>query len=177
MKFGALFICLSIAAAQDIHLPPGLERLADKASEVVDVTLDASMLQLAVRFLPDKDPDSARVKRLVNGLSGIYVRSFEFEKPGEYSASDVEALRSQARTPGWSRIAGVRSRKKGENAEVFIKSEGGKISGLMILAAEPKQLTFVSISGFIRPEDLPELGGHFGIPKMEQDSKSGREDN
>ena len=34
---------------------------------------------------------------------------------------------------------------------------------------EAKQLTIVSISGPIRPEDLQELGGHFGIPRMESE--------
>jgi hypothetical protein len=158
-------------AAQDIKLPPSIEKLADKASEVVDVTMDSSLLQLALKFLPDKDPDSAKVKKLVSGLKGIYVRSFEFENAGEYQQSDVEAIRVQLKSPAWNRIVTVRSRKKGENAEVYVKTDGGQqISGLMILSAEPKELTIVSISGFIRPEDLQELGGHFGIPGMEADT-------
>lgn len=155
--------------AQDIKLPPAIEKLADKASEVVDVTMDQSMLQLAVRFLSDKDPDQAKVKRLVGGLKGIYVRSFEFENAGEYLPSDVESIRSQLRGPAWSRIVGVRSRKKGDNAEVYLRSDGSQITGLMIIATEPKELTIVSINGMIRPEDLQELGGHFGIPRMESD--------
>jgi hypothetical protein len=155
--------------AQDIKLPPSIERLAEKASEVVDVTMDQSMLQLAVKFLSDKDPDQAKVKRLVGGLKGIYVRSFEFENTGEYLPSDVESIRMQLRGPAWSRIVGVRSRKKGDNAEVYLRSDGSQITGLMIVAAEPKQLTIVSINGFIRPEDLQELSGHFGIPGMDSD--------
>src|SRR5947209_6356335 len=123
MKLATIVCVLVIPiAAQEIKLPPGIEKLSDRAAEVVDVTLDASMLQLASRFLSDKDPDGARVKRLISGLKGIYVRSFEFDNAGEYQASDVEAIRSQVRGPGWSRVAGVRSRKKGENAEVFLKS-------------------------------------------------------
>ena len=163
-------LCLMPLVAQDIKLPPGIEKLADKAVEVVDVTMDASMLQLAMRFLSDKDPDQVKVKKLVGGLKGIYVRSFEFDNPGEYQQSDVESIRSQLRSPAWSRIVGVRSRKKGENAEVYLRNDGNQINGLMIISAEPKQLTIVSINGLIRPEDLQELGGHFGIPRMESDT-------
>ena len=156
--------------AQDIKIPANLEKLAEKASEVVDVTLDASLLQLATRFLPDKDPDTARVKKLVSGLRGIYVRSFQFDKPGEYSMADVDQLRAQMRGPGWSRIVGVRKLKSGENSEVYLKSDANQITGLMVIAAEAKELTIVSISGPLRPEDLDELGGHFGIPRMDSET-------
>jgi hypothetical protein len=166
------FVCLLPVMAQDIKIPPSLEKLADKASEVVDVTLDASLLQLAARFLPSNDPDTARVKKLIGGLKGIYVRSFEFDKAGEYQLSDIEAIRSQVRAPGWSRIVGVRKLKSGENSEVYVKTDGGGINGLIIIAAEAKELTIVNISGPIRPEDLQELGGHFGIPKLENERKS-----
>jgi Domain of unknown function (DUF4252) len=154
-------------AAQEIKLPASLEHLASKASEVVDVTLDSNLLQLAGRFLSDKDADDAKVKKLISGLKSIYVRSFEFDKAGEYQDSDVESVRAQVRTPAWSRIVGVRSQKSGENAEVYVKTEGGKIGGLVILATEPKELTFVSIEGTIDPDQLHDLGGHFGIPKIE----------
>lgn len=165
----ALFAFLPLAA-QEIKLPASLDRLAEKAAEVVDVTMDQSMLQLASRFLSDKTADEAKVKRLVSGLKGVYVKSFEFEKTGEYDPSDVEAIRTQLRAPGWARIVGVRNRKNGENAEVFIKNEGGQIGGLTIIAAEPKELTIVNIVGAIRPEDLRDLGGNFGIPRMDTSS-------
>ena len=98
-----LVMALMPLAAQDIKIPPSLDRLADKASEVVDVTMDSSMLQMASKFLSDKDADEAKAKKLVGGLKGIYVKSFEFDKPGEYDMADVEAIRSQLRAPGWSR--------------------------------------------------------------------------
>jgi Domain of unknown function (DUF4252) len=165
--------CIALAplCAQELKLPSSLDRLAAKASEVVDVTLDANLLQLASRFLSDKNPDDAQVKKVISGLKGIFVRSFEFEKAGEYSESDIEPLRTQLHTPAWSRIVGVRSTKSSENSEVFVKTEGGKIGGLAILVTEPKQLTIVSIEGAIDPDQLSELGGHFGIPKIESDAK------
>lgn len=161
-------------AAQEIKLPASLDRLAAKAVETVDVTMDPAMLQLASRFLSDKDPDEARVKKLVAGLKGIYVKSFEFDKTGEYLESDVEAVRLQLKAPGWSRVVGVRSRRNGDNAEVFIKSDGDQISGLFVLVAEPRELTIVNILGPLRPEDLRELGGNFGIPKLELGAGAGR---
>ena len=160
-------IALAPLVGQEIKFPPSLDKLAAKAVETVDVTLDSSMLKLAGKFLSSDEPDNAKVKKLIEGLKGIYVKSFEFDKEGEYSEADVEAIRSQLRAPGWSRIVGVRSKRQGENAEVFIKSEGSQIVGLTVVAAEPKELTLVNIVGPIDLDQLADLGGHFGVPKME----------
>jgi hypothetical protein len=153
--------------AQDFKIPPSVERLAARATNVVDVTLDGGMLQLAGRFLSDKKTDEAEAKQLIAGLQGIYVRSFQFDKPGEYSPADVEAIRAQLTAPLWSRIVGVRSRSDGENAEVFLKTEHNRITGLAVIAADPKSLTIVNIVGAINPDDLSRLGGQFGIPRLE----------
>ena len=143
-----------------------LDRLAAKASETADVTLDGSLLKLAAKFLSADEPDQAKVKKLVVGLKGIYVRTFEFENEGEYSEADVTSIRKQLQSPGWSRIVGVRSKKDSENAEVYIKT-GGPDGGLAIICANPKELTVVSIVGKIDLEELSELGGNLGVPKID----------
>lgn len=165
----AMALAMPVGAYQDLKMPVNLDKLAERASESVDVTLDASMLQLASGFLSKDDPDEAQVKKLVSKLKGVYVRSFEFDKEGQYSMSDVEAIRSQLRGPGWSRIVGVKS-IRGENSEVYLKKDGGQIGGLVVLDAEPKELTIVHIDGAINPEELSELGGHMGIPRMDKKS-------
>jgi hypothetical protein len=116
--------------------------------------------------LSEKDPDEAKVKKMVGGLKGIYVKSFEFDEAGQYKESDVEEFRAQLHAPGWSRIVGAMSKKKGENSEVYLKTESNQITGLAVLVTDPKELTIVSIVGSIRPEELRDLGGHMGIPKM-----------
>lgn len=153
------------AYAQDVKFPVNLDRLAQHATESVDVTLDASLLQLASGFLSKDDPDQVKVKKLVSKLKGVYVRSFEFDKEGQYSMADVEAIRSQLKAPAWSRIVGVKS-VKGENSEIYLKKDGEQVGGLVVLDAEPKELTIVHIDGPINPEELSELGGHMGIPKF-----------
>jgi hypothetical protein len=168
---------LGIAAPQEIKLPANLDQLAAKASNVVDVTMDGPLLQLAGRFLSDKDPDEAHVKKMIAGLKGIYVRSLEFENRGEYQESDVEQLRAQLKAPGWTRVVGVRSKKDGENAEVFLKNDGTSVGGLVVLVANPKELTIVNIVGTINPEDIRDLGGHFGIPKVDlKDQKNNKKE-
>ncbi len=163
-------------AAQEIKIPASIEKLGEKAKEVVDVTMDGPLLQLAARFLSGRDPDEARVKKLVAGLKGVYVRSFEFDGRGEYQDSDLDPIRAQLKAPGWSRIVGVKSKRGGENSEVYLKSDANGITGLAVIAAEPRELTIVQIIGPIQPEDLRDLGGHFGIPRMELGGKKDKED-
>ena len=170
--FASILLVLPLVA-QDIKFPASLDRLKDKASEVVDVTLDASMLTLASRFLSDRG-DQAKAKKLVSQLKGIYVRSYEFDRDGEWQQSDLESVRAQLKTTPWSRIVGVTSQKKGENSEVYVKTENGQITGLTVLVAEPRELTIVNIVGPIDPEQIADLGGHMGIPRLGR--KSGWKD-
>jgi Domain of unknown function (DUF4252) len=152
-------------AQQDLKMPVNLGKLAEHATESVDVTLETSMLQLASKFLSKDDPEEVQVKKLVSKLKGVYVRSFEFDKEGQYSMSDVESIRTQLKAPVWSRIVGVKS-LNGENSEIYLKKDGEQIGGLVVIAAEPKELTIVHIDGPINPEDLSSLGGHMGIPRL-----------
>lgn len=164
-------IAMIPAVAQDIKFPASFEKLAAKAEETVDVTLDSSMLQLAGNFLSSEDADQARAKKVVGGLKGIYVRSFQFAKEGEYTDADLDAIRSQLGGPGWTRLVTVRSKKKGGNADVFLKKDGERVAGMVVVAAEPKELTVVNIVGPINLEDLGALGGQFGVPKINVDRK------
>jgi hypothetical protein len=174
LKLAIIAISLSpVWAAEDFKLPIDLDKLAERATETVDVTLDKSTLQLASGFLSKNDPDEAQVKNLIQKLKGIYVRSFEFDKEGQYSMSDVQAMRAQLKGPNWSRIVGVKS-IKGQNTEVYLLKEGEHIGGIVVLDAEPKELTIVHVDGPINPEDLSKLGGHMGIPELGKDKKRTR---
>jgi hypothetical protein len=154
------------AAAQDVKMPVDLDRLAAKASETTEVTLNGHMLQVAAKFMNDEGDAEAR--ELVKKLKGIYVRSFQFDKTGEYSAADVDSIRTQLKSPLWEKVVGVHSKKDGENAEIYFKSDSGdQIAGLVIIAADPKELTIVHIDGPLNPSDLDKLGGDFGVPRIE----------
>ena len=55
---------------------------------------------MAAKFLGN-DPEEAEVKKLIGDIKGVYVRGLKFEKEGEYSLADVEAIRSQLQGPSW----------------------------------------------------------------------------
>ena len=167
IALAALLPSMLPAGAQEIKLPANLDRLAEKAEESVVVTMDKPMLQFAGKFLKDED-DEVQVRKLVAGLDGIYVRNFQFSKEGEYSKADVDEVRNQLQGPAWGRIVGVRSKSHDGDVDVYFKDAGnGQLGGVFIICAEPKELTVVSITGVLDPEKLADLGGEFGIPRLE----------
>jgi len=44
------------------------------------------------------------------------------------------------------------------------------VAGIVVISAEPKELTFVNIVGPLEVDQLAELGGEFGIPKLNRRS-------
>jgi len=174
-RFGIALLLIVVPAigalAQDFKMPVNLDRLAAKASETTEVTLNGRMLRLAEKFMNDEDDVEAR--ELVKKLKGIYVRSFQFDSVGAYSDADVEAVRSQLKSPAWEKVVNVRSKRDGQNAEIYFKGDNpDRIDGLVIIAADPKELTVVHIDGPLDPSDIEKLGGQFGVPKVEAHPKS-----
>jgi hypothetical protein len=158
---------VATAQAQNARLEIGhLDRLFPKAVETVDVRVDGALLLMASKFLRSDKADEAAVKEIVQALKGVYVKGVEFDKEGEYSESDVEEVRRQLSAPGWERIVGVRSKRDGENVEVFLMiNNDAVIEGIGVLIAEPKQIMVVNVVGPLDPEKINNLRGQFGIPK------------
>jgi hypothetical protein len=164
---------LTAAWGQTIKLPDG-GTAGDRAENSFEVTMDKGMLQLAGRFLSGKG-DEAKTKRVLEGLESVYVRSFTFAREGEYNPADLDTLRAQFQAPAWSRIAGVRSKQGGENVDIFLKDAGnGRVGGAVLIATEPRELTFINITGTLDPADLADLGGQFHIPHVAINGKYGK---
>jgi hypothetical protein len=169
-RFIPLFLlsAASMAAQTQLHEMIKFDQLAPKASKTVEVNLDGNMLNFVKNFLSDDKKDEAEAKRIIGKLKGIYVRSLEFDKDGEYSEADIDALRKQFSGPGWSKMVDVREKgKHGDNAGVYIKTDGKEMSGLVVLAFEPREVTIVNIVGVIDPAELRSLGGKAGIPNLD----------
>jgi len=161
------FWVATTAYAQNARLQiDHLDKLFPKAVETVDVRVEGALLQVASKFLRSDKADEAAVKELILALKGVYVKGVEFDKDGEYSDADVEAIRQQLAAPGWDRIVGVRSQREGENVEVFLMiNNSAVIEGDGVLVSGPKQIMVVNVVGPLDPEKINNLRGQFGIPK------------
>lgn len=169
----AILVVLGAAATTVAQNPKietsRLEALAAKASETVDVNLDERLMQLTAKFFSGKDDeDAAKIKELINGLKGIYVKSFEFDSEGQFTDADLESVRTQLRNPAWNKVLDVSSKKDG-SVQVYLMQSGSEISGLTLLAVEAKEVTVVNIVGPVDLEKLSQLEGTFNIPEIDID--------
>ncbi len=158
----ALTTC-ALAQNTDGVLPFDWNKIAAKASEKNSVTLEGPSLALASQFLGNSE--DAKVKHLIHGLKGVYVRSFQFDKEGQYKATDLNSLRARLRSAEWSQL--VDTEENDESVLVCLKMDGKLLQGLAVLAIEPKEISFVQIVGEIDPSALSALSGKLGVPKMD----------
>jgi hypothetical protein len=180
LKLFCLAVALVAAAAtgaraQESQGAPRLEldneeTLAQKANELIDVNLDQNLLRIIPKKIITKTEDGKTVDigKIVGGLRGVYVRSYGFNNEGEYSEGNLTRVRTQLRSPGWSRLVNIIKKKADDNVhlEVYMMTSAGSIDGIAILALEPKRLTLVNIVGSIDLEQLSQLEGQFGIPEL-----------
>ena len=168
IKFAVpLFMLAALAApAQTLKIPESFDKLAAKAKDVVDIRLDANMLRMGFKPHAGKESHTAVDVKNEGKIKGGFIRSYEFEKEGEYSPADVDAVRSQLRESGWSCIINVRNNKNGETTQICTHSTDGAGDGLVILAAEPKELTVINLVGTGDLAELGSLGDHFHMSDM-----------
>ncbi len=160
----AVFIVASVVwgTGQTIKVPESWNKLAAKADEVVHVDLNRNMLGFASNSM---DKNDTKGRQIVSKLNGIYVQSLRFKQAGAFTDADVEPIRAQLRGPEWVHIVDVVNKPDQEHVQILLKEVNNNFMGMVILAQEPKELTFVHLDGPIDPKDIGALGGNFGIPK------------
>lgn len=156
LRIVALAAFASLLCGQRLQL--NLDHLAKKASKVEDVNVDGSMMQTAGSFLSDKSKEEKAAKKLVKGMNAVYVRSFKFDKPGEFTEADIDIVRRQLQTPGWSRMVSEIDRKAGKIEEVWFHSTNGKSDGMVVLDIKPTKFEVVNIVGSVDMGKLSEMG-------------------
>ncbi|MEO6368983.1 MAG: DUF4252 domain-containing protein, partial [Steroidobacteraceae bacterium] len=160
----ALLPMISIAQAARIKMPD-FSGLADKASEAVDISLDKDMLKTAGSFMGGgKGANDAEFAELIKGLDGVYIKVFKFDKPGMYSARDIESMVKQVETQGWKKLLSVRE-KKGESVEMWMR-DNSVDGGMFFVAAEATELVVINIAGKVDLETLRNLQGRMGVPSL-----------
>jgi hypothetical protein len=169
----AAFMLMTLTAinAQDARLQfDNLKGLEARASDVVEVNIDGNIMNLAKRvLLKVKDKDAKTVGEAIKGLEAIYVRVYRFENANEYNMADVDLIRQQLKTPGWEKLANVRSKKNNQKVDVYTMFSGDVMSGVAVVISEDKSIGLVNVIGPIDIDLLVELGGKLNIPELDLD--------
>jgi hypothetical protein len=166
--FIAVLACAGLpilAAAQSPQLNlPSFTALQQKATESVDITIGSLALGLMSALMDEHDRDSADIKKVVKGLKSVQVRNYQFDSDFAYSKADIDVVRAQLSTPGWTQLAQVHDRKKNEDVDVYVALDNHKVTGFAVIASEPRAFTIVNIVGAVDLAQVVSLQQHLGIP-------------
>jgi len=150
-------------ALQKDDLFQGTDQFAKAAKDVTEVNLDKRMLALMDKFGASSGSDKNEIN-LAKKMDFIYVRSYEFEKPGQYKSADVDAFRARLDGPEWSHI--VKERSKDEQNDVWVRTDDtGQFSELVVISAEAAELNFVHLKGHMSMQELTQAGAKYGVPQ------------
>jgi hypothetical protein len=138
--FITTMFCLALSTpARSQGLDINLDTVSARAKEKVELTLEGPLLARALQTA------RSNVKTAIANVSRVVVRHYEFEDTGQYSDTDLEAIRKQV--ANWSRVINVKEER--ESTEIYMLSQDGKPAGFLLISAEPKELTVVHVVGSI----------------------------
>jgi hypothetical protein len=168
----------AVAEARDPQLKlPAFSHLQSQAVESVNVTFGSVPLTFARWFLVNDDADSAELRSLLKGVKSMTVAHYEFASDFVYSKDDIEAVRTQLSDSGWSQIVQVRNKGADEAVDVYLSLEKDKITGLAVVASEPREFTIVNIVGSLDMDKVRKLRARIesdrDAPGFLWDSESG----
>lgn len=149
LMLGVLTMALVPAWGQKLDL--NFDSVAAKAQNKTEVDLEGPVLTAMQKSVNNKD-----LAGILQKVTGVFVRTYEFEKNGAYSDADLQTLRKQVTgAPGWSRVVNVK--EDNESTEIYVFSDAGQPAGFLIISAEPKELTVVHVQGTIQLAQLQEV--------------------
>jgi hypothetical protein len=133
----------------------GTEKFEQGASDVTNVNLDGKMLGMVGGKGKDGD--------LAHKLNFIVVHSYTYDKPGMYKMEDVAAYRKKLTDGSWNCF--IHTRDKDGATDICSKTAAdGETHEMVIMTAEPLELTFVHLSGKMSLDDLGKMGNNMGAP-------------
>jgi hypothetical protein len=129
----------------------GTEKFAAGASDVTEVNLDPKMMGMVHGGAGD----------LAHKMKFMVIHTYEYPREGMYKQEDVDAYRKKLEDGTWNCAVHVKD-KSGTTDICSRNSPDHEGSEVVILTAEPKELTFIHMSGDMSLEDLSRMGGGMG---------------
>jgi uncharacterized membrane-anchored protein YhcB (DUF1043 family) len=138
----------------------GTEKFAKGASDVTSVNLGPDMLGMV---------SGKHGGDMAHKLNFMVVRTYEYPRPGMYNLADVDVYRQKLKAGNWNCFIHTEESKTGESTDICNRAlPNGEGNEMVILTVEPKELTFIHMSGKGSLADLGKMGamGHMHMGNM-----------
>ncbi|WP_158821443.1 DUF4252 domain-containing protein [Granulicella sp. S156] len=159
---------LPVSLAEPAGEPPqvkdglleGTEKFAQGAKEVTEVNMDKNMLGMVPKG------DSGMASR----MDFIVVHSYTYDKPGMYRMEDVDVFRKRLTDGSWNCF--VHTRDKDGSTDICTRSgDHGDSNEMVIMTAEPLELTFIHLRGKVSMSDLGKMSSSMSMSSDTSKSK------
>jgi hypothetical protein len=142
---GRKVVSISSGAQTKDELFAGTEKFAQGASESTEINLDPDTMDMV--------GSGHKNAELAKKMKFMTIRTYQYEKPGMYKMEDVEVFRKKLEDGTWK--CSVRVREKDESTDICSRiGPDHETREMVILTAEPKELTFIHMSGNMSLDDL-----------------------
>mgnify|MGYP003942040813 CR=1 FL=1 len=120
----------------------------------------AAFRKLARQYHPDVAKDKKTAEQKFKEINEAY----------EVLGDPAKRKKYDELGPNWKRIVSVKDRMR-ENTEIYVNTNGDSktVRGLVVICAEPRELTLVNLVGPIDIDKLASLEGEFGIPHFSKE--------
>lgn len=142
-----------------------------EGEELVEVYIRGPLLRLVAKAAGDEEEGLAR---MLSKLLLVRVNTFGTDSATALALRpQIAKIEQELARKQWEKVVRAKDRR-GETAHVYMKMQGEKILGLLVMAVEPGgEAAFVNIVGEIDMEAIGKLGKKFDIPVLEE-VQSGR---
>ena len=129
----------------------------------VEVYLKKPLLKL----LAAANTDDQDLQELLKGLAMVRVEVYEIsgEQVNNFEKL-IKKISKKLDNKNWDRL--VKAKDAGEHVEIFIKMTEEKVEGLLVMALENDEASFVNVVGDLNLEMMGKLGASFDIPNLDK---------
>lgn len=160
-----------VRAQEQLRNDPGFVDFAEvekwfDSEARIEVNIQGALLRLVAEASRNEDPDFANV---LTRLKGIYVRGYSLNQ-SQFSTigRNASELGKRLEGRGWETVARVR--EDGDRVDMYIKTQGDAIAGLVVMAIASGEddTIFINIVGDIDPEEIGRIGSRFHIDDLDR---------
>jgi hypothetical protein len=140
-----------------------LDKIGEKATSKVEIGMSGAELKAAASLLSNKNSDEANALKGLEGMTGYFMRAYEFKKGG-FKVSDLKPLTDQLKAPDWLRFLHVD--EGDELVEMYFHQTNGKSDGVLMIAAESNELVVMNAMGVTDLSAMEKLKSLPAIPNI-----------
>lgn len=148
-------------------VPPvmAFESIVHQPAQESSFTLDRSMLAAADGFFGGTDPEG---RRIAAGLNSVTVHNFHYRDFASYDTGAFSALSAGYEAAGYRHLVNANQRGDAKMTDLWLHFQGANVTNVIVLTRGDRNMNAISVDCTLRPLDLLHLGGHFGIPKVDE---------